>query len=106
MVESSIAGSEATPDVGAAVRSADHVAWLRDVLGVIALESLGRSAWEAIEAPDRDPVVILVAGPVESATDAAIDRLAQDLAVVLELTAPKLLRHVHQDRHRAELGLD
>lgn len=106
MVQPVASAPARTDDVDAALRSRDHVAWLGDVLEVIAIEALGRDARRSLEAREVERIRVLVHDPVAAAAAAAIDRLAADLATAVERTAPNLRRRIGDERRRAELGLD
>jgi hypothetical protein len=106
MVHSSIAAPDRTPATPTTSPVADHRTRLRNVLRAIALESLGREPVGPIHSRNGALAVVLIGGPVESAADAAIERLTSDLALVIDPSEPGRLRLAHEDCRRAELGLD
>jgi hypothetical protein len=93
-------------DVATAVRDGDHVAWLGDVLRVIAVEALGGDELEVLEGPDWERLIELIGGPVTDAAEAAIERLALELAIAVERHIPASSGCTLIERHHAELGLD
>ena len=106
MMNSAAASSAPSKDVIAAVRSRDHVTRLSEVLEVIALEALGRDRRQWLEAPVGTRARSVIGAPVAAATGVAIDRLATELASVLELGIPDSRRHLDDERRRTELGYD
>lgn len=106
MIEQAVTSSALSQDVRAAVRSRDHVAWLNDVLEVIALEAIGRERPRGSEAHEGTAVRSAIGEPVAAATGVAMDRLAAELMNVLERGIPTSRRRLDDERRRAELGYD
>jgi hypothetical protein len=106
MMNPAAASSAPSQDVSAAVRSRDHVTRLSEVLEVIALEALGRDRPMWLQAPEGTRVRSAIGEPVAAATGVAIDRLAAELASVLERGIPDSRRHLDDERRRTELGYD
>lgn len=93
-------------DVATAVRDGVHVTWLGDVLRVIAVEALGGDRLEALDGPDLERLIELIRGPVSEAAEAAIERLAFDLAIAIDGHGSGSTGRTLIERRRAELGLD
>jgi len=93
-------------DVATAVRDGDHVTWLGDVLRVIAVEALGGDRLEALDGSDFERLIELIRDPVTEAAEAAIERLALEVAMAVDGHRSGSAGRMLIERRHAELGLD
>jgi hypothetical protein len=106
MVHPATTSSAPLGEVDAAVRSGDHVAWLSDVLRVIALEAIGPGPAGLHDVPQGTPASAAIREPVAAATRAAVERLTVELTRAVDRGVAAYAPWPDDEQRRAELGYD
>ena len=94
--------------VSFAVRSRDVYAQGRvsEALLSVAMDLLEPAARDQLSGPDWDHLCRIVRGPVQAATDAALEVLLVELGTAATEVDPGLMARLDQLRRRAFLGTD